>query len=523
MAGPRLRVRPAVAPEQRIGGALQFFLALYILLTGDLPTIIQALAIGLPGGANMEFAAAMLTSLVRDMLLLAPVLFMKDRFGILHPLLLAVIVWPLLRRMPEVIEQFGGWGGIIAGTPIETPYFVGIPSHAATTIWLAIAKYHAVEILALVSTYAGFWLFRPRRYRNPQEVAVPNEGAVRSVLIGLIAFSTVALLVFVYARGGIGEHLTSLGRGRFRELAGAGPVMVATDLGRIALLLWIACRPSDIKSPLFLSSLAVVIAGQFISNGSRSAALTVPLLVGLVWAMRRRQVPWKLGLVLLPLFFAAIGLLGAVRSASWTGDTAGEAIESTSFTQSLVIAQQEVAQRRAVSAQVPIVARGFDVTDGPMLGRSYLAAIFAAVPRSIWPNKPRGPDSLYAQLFLGQPAEGTAIPVSPEAEMFWNFGFPGVLVLSALYGMLLRSLSSMLARRYWDPFAIVFCVIIVTSFQFATKPLVVMQQQLPLLLLCYMAVSALVPKRRSKDSAFRNPLTPQQRPQPGLAGPAASL
>jgi hypothetical protein len=336
---------------------------------------------------------------------------------------------------------------------------------------------------------------------------------LRTVLLGLFGVSMLVLAAFVYSRGGVGAHLTSLGYGRFRELAGDGPILVLTDLGAIALYLWVAARPGDVKSPIFLFCLAIVTVSEFVSDGSRGSALLVPMIVGLIWSLRRRRIPWKTALLLIPLMFTFIGLAGAIRTASWYDSTAGEALSTTGWTDSLQVAQQEIAERRAVSANVPIVARGFEVSGGPMLGQTYVAALTALVPRALWEDKPRGPGSIYAQRFLGMSREGTTIPVSPEAEAYWNFGWPGVVILSILYGVFLRLAYHFYWRRDPDPFAIVFFVLFITTFQFSTKALVTLQQQLILLFICYAAVAFFVPKGQVSPVATRS----RPQPQPGRA------
>ena len=90
------------------------------------------------------------------------------------------------------------------------------------------------------------------------------------------------------------------------------------------------------------------------------------------------------------------------RASTWTGQNAGEVWSATGVAESFARAQVELEQRRAISAQIPIVERGFEVTGGPMLGSTYVAALGAMIPRSIWENKPRGPGSLFAQLFVTQ-------------------------------------------------------------------------------------------------------------------------
>lgn len=488
---------PLTAHGQRLSGAFQVVLALYVILTGDTPTLVQALAFGLEGEAGSEFGAAMATSITRDLLLLLPVVLLASHpLGILHPLLLAVVIWPLIVAMPHAIETLGGWTGVIMGLPVEVPFFAGLRSRDAATIWIAIAKYNGVEIIALASTYLGYWLFTGQGGLSRKPVQPRNTSAVRNVMLGLLCFSLLTLLVFVFFRGGLGEHLTALGRGRHRELAGTGPILIAIDLGAIALYVWVASRPRDVKSPLFILCLAAVTVSQFVTAGSRSSALLVPIIVGLIWSLRQQRVPWKIALVLLPLMFASIGLLGAIRTSSWYGSTAGEAWSTTGWAESLEVAQQEIAKRRAGSASVPVVARGIEVSDGPMLGKTYFSAVTTLIPRALWNDKPRGVDSIYAQMFFGISREGKGVPLSPEAEMYWNFGLSGVVVLSILYGALLRLAYNFFWRRYPDPFAVVFLVLVVKSFQISSRGLVDLQQQLLLLLVCYFAVSIWVPKGR---------------------------
>lgn len=511
-AGSRnLATRPD-GDSRQIPIAFQILLAFYIVLTGDFPTILQALAFGLPGGGDAEFALAMLTSLSRDILLLIPLfVFARHPLGIVHPLILAVVLWPLVIRMPDVIEQFGGWGGVFEGVAVQTPYYTGLRSLDPSTVWAAIAKYNLVQILALASTYFGFWLFRASR--DPRRIPVPprNTGAIRTVMLGLLCISMLMLVIFLYFRGGLSAHVTSLGQGRFRELAGAGPIIAIITLAAAAVYVWIAARPGDARSPLFLGCLAAVAASQFIVNGSRGGAIMVPLMAGIIWSIRRRKVPWKLALAFIPIMFLAIGLLGAVRTSSWSGATAGEAWSQTTWAESFQRAHEEAALRQAASASVPVVARGFEVSGGPMLGTTYIAALTAAIPRALWEEKPRGAGSLYAQMFLGQSSQSLGIPVSASAETYWNFGWPGVALLSILYGVLLRAAYNYLWRRYPDPFAIVFVVIVATSFEFSTKRLVELQQLTGLLLICYLAVAFLVPRgaaslhNRVSDALLRVP------------------
>jgi len=129
--------------------------------------------------------------------------------------------------------------------------------------------------------------------------------------------------------------------------------------------------------------------------------------------------------------------------------------------------------------------------------------VTSVIPRAIWPDKPRGVGSLYAQTFLGAAFSGTTILVGPEAEMYWNFGIACVVLLSLIYGALLRRVYYFHWRHYPSAFAAVFYVLFVTRFQFSSDRLVGFEQQAGLVLLCYLAVAFLSPSQGS--SAARDP------------------
>ena len=133
--------------------------------------------------------------------------------------------------------------------------------------------------------------------------------------------------------------------------------------------------------------------------------------------------------------------------------------------------------RQALSGAVPVVADSMRTT-GPMWGTTYAGAVFAMVPRQFWENKPRGPGSIYAQTFLGEPEEGTAIPIGDVAEAFWNFHLPGVIVLFAVYGMLLRRVYELYAENPDNGLVVAFFLLFATQFGVSTDQLVTFQQTL---------------------------------------------
>jgi hypothetical protein len=470
------------------------------------------LAFGLEGGTSNEFALAMITGIALNLLVLLPVLVLTSHpLGILHPLILALIIWPVMTHGGNVIQDWGGWAGVLAGIPVDTPHYIGLPAYSGGAVWSAIAKNNVLQCIGLICTYAGFWVFKGKPNLSRLAIQIPNSAVIRAVMLAIIAFSLVVLIIFLRYRGGVNEHLTSLGHGRFVELAGYGPILVITNLGAIALYIWLAARPAEIKNPLFLACLVVVSASQFLASGTRSGAFEVPLYVGLIWAIRRQKIPWKIAAILVPFIFVSIGLLGAVRSSMWSGSDANKTLSTASWSESMALTQQEISNREALSASVPVVERGYQLTGGPLLGYSYAAAVTSFVPRAIWPDKPRGVGSVYARTFLGAAFSGTTIPVGPEAEMFWNFGIPGVVLLSLIYGALLRRVYYFHWRHYPSSFAAVFYLLVVTRFQFSSDRLVGLEQQAGMVLLCYLFVAFFFPPQRSFATDIRGHIDLQKR------------
>jgi hypothetical protein len=189
-------------------------------------------------------------------------------------------------------------------------------------------------------------------------------------------------------------------------------------------------------------------------------------------------------------------LLNVIRTSGLVGQTASEAIQASSTSEALARAQEEILVRRSLESTVPVIAQGHDVMGGPMWGSTYAAAIFAFVPRWVWPEKPRGPGSIYTQNFLGEVREGSAVPVPPTAEEYWNFGFPGVILMSALYGALIRYAHTAYMRRHDNPFVVAAFVVFVTAFRFSTDDLVAWQQQ-TIFLLFTLGLAVVFAHRRS--------------------------
>jgi hypothetical protein len=453
----------------------QFAVLVFILATGAVPQLLQAWFNGL-SSSDASFAVALILRLIHDLLRVAPLIILsRHPAGILHPLIVAVVVWPLLMSLPNLIDSFGGYAGLLSGLPLSAPHFVALGWLEPDEMWIEVAKYSGLQIISLLALYAGFVYAgapagaRTKAFRNIDTLRL------RAILIGIVIANTLAVALFIQVRGGLVEHVMQLAFGRFRALEGLGPLLAIFDIGFLAMLLWICVRPQDARSPLFLILLPVVVVQQFIVAGSRGATLIVLVLVGLGWALAARRLPWRLGLILLPVAFLSFGALNVIRTAGTSNTTALEAAQGADLESILARSQEEFDLRQSLSGAVPVVSDSARTT-GAMWGYTYIGAAAAMIPRAIWPDKPRGPGSLYAQYFLGEAVEGTAIPIGPVAEAYWNFGVPGTIVIFVLYGFVLKRAYGVYMRNPGNGLVIAGFVLVATQFGVSTDELVAFQQ-----------------------------------------------
>lgn len=506
---------PLATPAQdskHVPRVFQVLVVGYVLIIGELPRALQAAMFGLVGGGHAEFTVALMLALLVDFARVAPVIVLaRHPLGVLHPLIIVVVLWPLLVAIPTDIEQLGGIGGLFLGQPLSTPQFQGLGWQPPGEVWGAVALFNGLLLVSLLSTYAGFAVAVVRPRLAVQKSDELQTAAVRRVLVGLIVVSLLGLLALIQYRGGLERHLSDLAFGRFRALAGLGPLVALVDLGSMCLVVWTAYRPSDVRSPLFLTCLAAVAVGQFLSNGSRSSMIFLIMIVGFTWALRMRRLPWRVAAIAAPLLFLSLGVLAVVRSSGVQEQTAIEALESYDSAEILRRVQEEVEDRRFISAGVPVVAKGHEVT-GLLLGETYVAAILGVVPRAVWEEKPRGPGSIYAQRFLGVPREGLSIPVPPFAEAYWNFHLPGVILIFGIFGILIRAGHELYLAHQENAFSLALFVIFATTFKMGTDDLVAFQQQILMLLIVWITVRYFV--RPSQGMAQSSMTHRSRRPFP---------
>lgn len=87
-------------------------------------------------------------------------------------------------------------------------------------------------------------------------------------------------------------------------------------------------------------------------------------------------------------------------------------------------------------------------------GKGLLPIVYSPVPRFIWPNKPTTRDHVqrYGIIFGRQSEEGartTALNLPLLVEGYWNFGWPGIVLVTAALGFWVGLSQKVFASEHW--------------------------------------------------------------------------
>jgi hypothetical protein len=149
------------------------------------------------------------------------------------------------------------------------------------------------------------------------------------------------------------------------------------------------------------------------------------------------------------IFF--LGLAGALRRSTWTGTQGLASFDATDLTV-VQDAIREIVRRSAEEGAVPAIIERVPIDVEPLWGESYLAAAGIAVPRALWPGKPRSIDGRVGSTFFGV---DYGIPPGGLGEAYWNFGVAGVVAVFLLIGLLFRWGADATLQRSGSPFVVV--------------------------------------------------------------------
>lgn len=422
--------------------AVLVFVLVYRILVPGAQQILQ------PGSAPLG-AERMALDLVYEVALFAPLVFYRREWGWLHPLL-----FPALFSLAKSVLTAPGLllapVGLFYPIPDTPLYHVALEQWAQEDIARAMIKAKLIMLLATAAYYFGFFL--APRFPVPRVERLAARGATLKAMV-VVGASLVLFAGFMQMRGGVGAHLASFGMGRFNAVGGLGHFTVLILMGTTAALIWFAVDPATIRKPWFWAAAISVIPLSFLLSGSRSSVIDAAVLFVMVWMIRTQKVPAARGLAMGVGAIFLVGALGALRESTYSGRVDWTVLTDVDVAGMVAAGQAEIERRGESGAFVPLVAKVPSRVDF-LYGQSYLAAVFFWVPRAIWEQKPRGVGPMTnayiyhdQEMRPGEIIQGSGIPPGAIGEAYWNFYYPGVVLLYLFYGTFHWWLAAALRRN----------------------------------------------------------------------------
>lgn len=175
------------------------------------------------------------------------------------------------------------------------------------------------------------------------------------------------------------------------------------------------------------------------------------------------------------------GMLGRLRtSATYNGTGADWSVLSFSdagASQSLDYAAAENTKRKGESPPIACFAQVPDNVDF-LYGKSFASILTAYIPRSIWHDKPHSGAYYCGQMLFGV---WWSIPIGGVSEVYWNFGYLGIIVAYFFWGRLLGYLAVFYKKYNYAPgVATLYIIILLGTGQISSLLLAGLLQKLSL-------------------------------------------
>ena len=312
----------------------------------------------------------------------------------------------------------------------------------------------AVTTLGAIAFYAGY--FSPvgahLARRLPASPDVLDAARVRTGALSVAVLGIGMYLAFLVTTGGLGSFAA--------VIAGRNPDFVSSisqPAGYLysglqflfpagVILLVTARRWMSLSGLAGLAMVAMSVVPQLFT-GARSATLPALLTLGLLWYLRRGTRPRLVTMIALALVGFVL-VISVPRDYRNTDDRTGSLVDAVESS----IGNAEATGREFIlgldTAMLPAFA--IEISQVPdaipyQLGSTYVEAALRPIPRAFWSAKPDAAETQLMQvLWPDLAAQRIGLAFSLFGEPYLNFGLPGVLAISALFGVAWRGLW-----EYW--------------------------------------------------------------------------
>lgn len=328
-------------------------------------------------------------------------------------------------------------------------------------VWMAAGSYlvfvvgYQFDVLRLV--------LQPRLHKTVRG-GRPNRPAVR-VIAGLFAVGWVGRLLSIAS--GNYFHLAS---GERTASNSTGWITTAADLPTLAtamMAIWLLRTPKADRSLPLVAAAACSVAIEVvwaIPSGSRSAFLTVAMMLTIVFYYSRGRLPSKVLLLAVAAVAVVVvfPLLAEYRRVQATGVTVGSALAQSarqigeqSPSEALSAGFETTISRFSSVTSVAAALNAGRTLIGPDGKKTYLWLPAQITPRAVWPGKPDpgkfGNTFGRAYGINGDRDYSTGIPVPHFLEAWFAAGWMGLFPIMLLVGVAFRAIDTVMSNRRTSP------------------------------------------------------------------------
>lgn len=410
-----------------------------------------------PAEGSGYFAVG-LSNLVYLFAMALPVLFWRKEYGWAHPLVFAAL-YTLFRTVMRKT-------GLLMGGMTE---HMMLPNLDGESLNYLFAYGNVVQAIAAAALFVGYHC-GPRWRGISVRSTEPDLRSLAPTIACALLLSVAAFFLYVRCFGDFNTHLLNLSRGSGAKLGmdsdaeGFGQYIFFIKMGAVAGLIVLARQAGALRNPLVWAVCLYSAVIGYMVDGKRSAMINCALLLGVVWILRNRRVPYVRVALLGVICFFLLGVLGLYRWANWSRtDSVSLDFLSELNAQTLTESTFDEMSSRAGEASTfyPVLARVPGEVD-MLWGKTYLEWGANFIPRALWPDKPRGVDVQAARAFFDVE---WGMPASTVGEAYWNFLLPGVIGVFFAYGSFLRWLGAMVLKNPGSTVAITFYAIALFYFE----------------------------------------------------------
>lgn len=277
--------------------------------------------------------------------------------------------------------------------------------------------------------------------------------------------------------------VVSLGVAHFHITAFAQPAQLIRQFA----FAWLLCAAfaGTLPRVLTLSAFLIVLPIEFalfggIAGGQLAGLLIYGELLAVIFVLYKHRIPTAIPLIVIGLFLFLQPGKNAYRGATWgqnfqNQDKPGvsllfrDAAQQTNYSNgenaldSLNDAYLRI-NDLYVTAAASSAARSRDLY---LHGSTYTPLLTTWIPRAIWPGKPKQDfGNSWAKLYgmLGRNDYATSYNLPWLPEMYLNFGWPGVVLISLAIGWVMGELKRGVINRATTPAGVAFAVSMASAF-----------------------------------------------------------